>query len=324
LYSHHVISKDHYILAAGVGCIILLSSNVLKAAPQIGACPVFPDNNIWNTRIDSFPLDPRSDVYIEAIGPDVGLHADFGSGLYLGGPIGIPYVEVPGDQEPVDVHFFYFQESDPGPYPIPPDAPIEGGEHSRGDRHVLVIDTDNCMLYETFASYPLRNGSWLAGSGAVFDLNANDLRPDGWTSADAAGLPIFPGLVRYDEILSGTIAHAIRFTLVNTRNEHVWPARHDASSSSSMEYPPMGQRFRLRSDFDISSFSPEVQVILTAFKEYGVILADNGSDWFISGAPDERWNNDTLKELERVTCGDFEAVDVSSSMVDPDSGEAGG
>jgi hypothetical protein len=229
---------------------------------------------------------------------------------------------VPGTQPPVTVTFDYDDESDPGPYPIPPDAPIEGGPDSDGDRHVLVLDRDNCVLYEMWDSWPQPDGSWHAGSGAVFDLDSYDLRPDGWTSADAAGLPILPGLVRYDEVAAGEIRHAIRFTARQTNGDYyVWPARHKASSLSGSQYPPMGQRFRLKDEFDISGFSPEVQVILQAMKTYGIILADNGSNWFISGVPDERWDNDVLRELKQVHGSDFEAVDVSSLTIDPDSGQ---
>jgi hypothetical protein len=222
----------------------------------------------------------------------------------------------------VSVTFGYDDESDPGPYPIPPDVPIEGGPSSNGDRHVLVLDRGHCILYEMYDAWPQPDGSWEAGSGAVFDLNAYDLRPAGWTSADAAGLPILPGLVRYDEVASGEIRHAIRFTAPQTRRAYVWPARHYASSLTGLQYPPMGQRFRLKTGFDMSGFSPEVQVILQAMKTYGIILADNGSSWFISGAPDERWDNDVLHELGQVHGSDFEAVDVSSLMIDPNSGQA--
>ncbi len=292
--------------------------------PRLAGCDVFPADNIWNTPVGTLPLDPNSDAYVQTIGADVGLHPDFGSGTWAGGPIGIPYVDVPGDQARVAVSFEYADESDPGPYPIPPDAPIEGGPDSDGDRHVLVLDRDACVLYELFYAWPQGDGSWQAGSGAIFDLNSHALRPDGWTSADAAGLPILPGLVRYDEVASGEIRHAIRFTAPQTRRAYVWPARHYASSLTGPEYPPMGQRFRLRADFDISGFAPQVQVILQAFKTYGIILADNGSAWYISGVPDERWDNDVLRELRQVHGADFEAVDVSSLMLDPDSGQAGG
>jgi hypothetical protein len=295
------------------------------APPQIAGCNIFPVDHIWNTPIDDLPVDANSAAYINTIGAGTGLHPDFGSGVWPPGsssPIGIPFTTVPGTQPLVDVSFGYAGESDPGPYPIPPDAPIEGGPSSDGDRHVLVLDRDNCVLYEMWNSWPQSGGSWYAGSGAIFDLKSYTLRPDGWTSADAAGLPILPGLVRYDEVASGEIRHAIRFTAPETRHAYVWPARHYASDLTGSQYPPMGQRFRLKADFDITGFSPEVQVILQAMKTYGIILADNGSSWFISGAPDERWDNDVLHELGQVHGSDFEAVAVSSLMVDPNSGQA--
>jgi hypothetical protein len=286
-------------------------------------CAYFPPDNIWNTRVDSLPVDARSADYISTIGPGDGLHADFGSGLWDGGPIGIPYNAVPGSQPKVSVSFDYADESDPGPYPIPPDALIEGGPNSDGDRHILVVDHDNCTLYELYYAWPNGDGSWSAGSGAIFDLKSHALRPAGWTSADAAGLPILPGLVRYDEAASGTINHAIRFTVNLTRKEYIWPARHYASSSTDLKRPPMGQRFRLKASFDISGFSPINQAILKALKTYGMFVADNGSDMFISGVPDERWDNDDLHKLqERVRAADFEAVDESSLMLNVNSGQA--
>jgi hypothetical protein len=286
-------------------------------------CPLFPADHIWNTRVDGLPVDPKSAAYLTSIGPAAGLHADFGSGIWDGGPIGIPYTEVPGSVPGVPVSFDYADESDPGPYPIPPGAAIEGGPDGAGDRHVLVLDQDNCMLYELWNAWPQPDGSWRAGSGAVFDLRAYALRPAGWTSADAAGLPVLPGLVRYDEAAGGTINHALRFTVPSTRRAYVWPARHFASSSTSADLPPMGQRFRLRADFDISGFSPINQAILRALKHYGMILADNGSRWYLSGAPDERWDNDDLHLLQtRVHGSDFEAVDASSLMIASGSGQA--
>ncbi len=294
------------------------------APPEVAGCAVFPADNIWNAPVDGLPVDSHSDEYVATIGADDYVHADFGSGTWDGGPIGIPYVDVPGTQPKVTVTFDYDDESDPGPYPIPPDAPVEGGPDSDGDRHVLVLDRDGCVLYELFYAWPQPDGSWHAGSGAIFDLSSNALRPAGWTSADAAGLPILPGLVRYDEVAEGEIRHALRFTAPQTRRAYVWPARHYASSLTGAQYPPMGQRFRLRADFDISGFSEEVQVILQALKRYGMILADNGSAWFISGVPDERWDNDALHELHQVRGSDFVAVDVSSLMVDPDSGQVRG
>jgi hypothetical protein len=289
-------------------------------APTLAACTVFPENNIWSARVDSLPVDPRSNAYVQSIGLNTGLYADFGSGTWNGGPIGIPFAIVEGTQRRVGVTFDYDDESDPGPYPIPPGVPIEGGASSYGDRHVLVLDSDRCRLYETWDSWPQADGSWRAGSGAVFNLGSNALRPDGWTSADAAGLPVLPGLVRYEEVASGEIRHAIRFTASRTRRAYVWPARHYASSSTDPTLPPMGQRFRLKSSFDVTPYPASIRVLLVAMKRYGLILADNGSSWYISGAPDERWDNDLLRWLDSVRGADFEAVDSSGLMVHPDSG----
>jgi hypothetical protein len=289
---------------------------------KINGCQLLPVNNIWNTPIDTLPVDANSQKYINTIGANDTVHADFGSGLWDGGPIGIPYTTVPGTQEKVNVTFYYDDESDPGPYPIPSNAPIEGGSNSDGDRHVIVVDRDNCILYEIYDAWPQPDGSWEAGSGAIYDLKSNALRPAGWTSADAAGLPILPGLVRYEEVAAGKINHALRFTAPQTRRKYIWPARHYASSLTGTQYPPMGQRFRLKAGFDISGFSAKNQVILKALKKYGMILADNGSSWFISGAPDSRWNNDDLHQLHNVKGSDFEAVDESSLMINPNSGAA--
>jgi len=292
------------------------------ASPSVAGCTVFPADSVWNTPVDTVPVDPNSQNYITTIGANSGLHADFGSGLWAGGPIGIPYTTVNGTQPKVVIVFNYADESDQGPYPIPPGAPIEGGPQSAGDRHVLVVDKDHCILYELYSAYPQADGTWQAGSGAIFNLGSNALRPSSWTSADAAGLPILPGLVRYDEVVAGEIKHAVRFTAPQTRNSFVWPARHQASSLTGPQYPPMGQRFRLKANFDISGFSKDTQVILTALKKYGMILADNGSSWYISGAPDPGWNNDVLHELGRVTGSAFEAIDESSLIIKPDSGQA--
>ncbi len=303
------------------------SSVGLRASPQVAGCVVFPADNVWNTPVDALPVDENSDAYVATIGADGNLQADFGSGDWpegSGAPIGVPYTVVDAAQEKVSVTFEYDDESDPGPYPLPADALVEGGPDGDGDRHVLVVDRDNCILYELFYAFPQPDGSWQAGSGAIFDLNSNALRPEGWTSADAAGLPVFAGLVRYDEVAQGEINHALRFTAPQTRREYIWPARHYASDLTGDEYPPMGQRFRLRADFDLSGFSPDVQVILRALKKYGMILADNGSSWLISGVPDERWDNEVLGELRRVQGSDFEAVDVSSLLVDPASAQAQG
>jgi len=285
---------------------------------------VFPGNNIWNRRVDSLPVDASSQAYVTNIGATVGMHADFGAGLWDGGPIGIPFITVAGTQPFVPIDFIWYgDESDPGPYPVPANAPVEGGDASTGDRHVLVVDTGNCVLYELYYAWPQTDGSWQAGSGAVFDLASNAMRPAGWTSADAAGFAILPGLVRYDEVAAGAINHALRFTVPRTRNTYLWPARHQASSSTDLTRPPMGQRFRLKASFDISSFSTANRVILTALKTYGMLIADNGSSWYLSGAPDDRWDNDDLHNLQsRVHGSDFEAVDESLLMIDPNSAQA--
>ena len=286
------------------------------------SCPVFPADNIWNTRVDDLPVHAQSSAWVATIGASATMHPDFGSGVWppdSDTPIGIPYVEVDGVAG-VSVSFEYDSESDHGPYPIPSNAPIEGGPSSSGDRHVLVVDRSHCTLYELFAAYPQSDGSWTAGSGAIYDLNSNALRPSGWTSADAAGLPILAGLVRYDEVAAGEIGHALRFTAPQTQRAFVWPARHYASSFTGAEYPPMGARFRLRADFDVSGYDAEVQVILRALQRYGMILADNGSSWYLSGAPDERWDNEVLRQLKDLQGSDFEAVDSSSLIASVGSG----
>lgn len=268
----------------------------------------FPADNPWNRDVSAAPVDPNSATLIASCG-NRGLHADFGT-TWNGAPNGIPYVLVGRGQPRVDVTFEYADESDPGPYPIPPHAPVEGGPSGTGDRHVLVVDTDAWRLYELFDAHPVNGGrSWRAGSGAVFDLSSNALRPAGWTSADAAGLPIFPGLVRYDEAVErGEIAHALRFTCPRTRRAYVPPATHWASSSTDASLPPMGMRVRLRASFDTTGFSPEVRVILRAMMRHGMLLADNGSGWYVSGAPDPRWSDDRLAELGRVPSSAFEVV----------------
>lgn len=292
-------------------------------APPIGpnGCTVLPADNIWNTAVDQLPVSPNSSTYVNRIGAGSPLHPDFGSGTYNGGPIGIPFVTVPGTQTKYLATFLYADESDPGPYAIPLNAPIEGGSGSTGDRHVISIDINNCILYELYNAFP-QTSSWKADSGAIFGLSSNALRTATWTSADAAGLPIFPGLVRYDEILAGEIRHALRFTVPSTQRAYVWPARHYASSITDPTYPPMGVRFRLKASFDISGFSTTNQIILRALKKYGMMIADNGSAWFLSGAPDPNWNNTDLHTLTTITGSAFEVVDVSPLMVDPNSGQA--
>jgi len=300
--------------------LLLVEAGAPAQNPAIGSCPVFPAGNIWNVPVDHLPVSKQSPAYINTIGPNITLHPDFGT-VYNGAPNGIPFITVPGSETKYPVKFDYADESDPGPYPIPLKAPIEGGSQSSGDRHVIAIDTTNCILYELYAAYPESN-SWQAGSGAIYNLKSNALRPAGWTSADAAGLPIFAGLVRYDEVLAGAINHALRFTVPQTQKAYVWPARHEASSLTDPKYPPMGARFRLKADFDISRFSPANQVILNALKKYGMMIADNGSAWYISGAPDSRWDDDDLHRLTELKGQDFEAVDVAPLMVNPNSGQA--
>lgn len=308
----------------GLACAILagmvFASVAYSQALTIGSCPVFPANNIWNMPVDQLPVSSKSATYVSTIGQATTLHPDFGT-VYAGAPNGIGFVTVPGSQTEYPATFTYSDESDPGPYAIPLNAPIEGGSASTGDRHVISIDTTNCILYEMWSAYP-QVTSWQAGSGAIFDLTSNALRPAGWTSADAAGLPVFAGLVRYDEVLAGAINHAIRLTVPKTQEAYVWPARHEASNLTNSVYPPMGVRFRLRADFDISSYSAANQVILTALKKYGMMIADNGSAWYISGAPDSRWSDDDLHNLGKLTGADFEAVDVSPMMVNVNSGQA--
>jgi hypothetical protein len=279
----------------------------LGPGASLGGRRPFPPDNPWNHDISKQPVDPNSANLIASIGPDKPLHPDFGT-VWAGAPNGIPYVVVPGKQPKLPVKFHYADESDPGPYPVPPYAPIEGGPNGKGDRHVLVIDRGHWKLYELFAAFRQGRG-WKASSGAVFDLSSNKLRPAGWTSADAAGLPIFPGLVRYDEAVEHkAIRHALRFTCVKTRRGYVSPARHFASKLTDPNLPPMGMRVRLKAGYDLTRFPAEAQVILKALKKYGMFVADNGGDWFLSGAPDKRWDDDKLSTLKRVKGRDFEVV----------------
>lgn len=280
--------------------------------------PIFPPDNAWNTDVSQYPVHENSADFLASIGLDRGLHPDFGT-VWNGAPNGIPFVLVRDEQPEVRIRFrAYGDESDPGPYPVPPDAPIEGGPDSNGDRHVLVIDVDNLKLYEMYRAFPRRGGQkWRADCGAVWDLTSNDLRPFFWTSADAAGLPIFAGLVRYDEVVNkGEITHALRFTVSRSQRGFILPATHFASTSRDPDLPPMGLRLRLSDGFDITGFSPNVQVILRALKTYGMMVADNGSDGYISGAPDPRWDDDELRELGRVRMRDFEVVYTGDVITD--------
>jgi len=277
------------------------STNSSTGLPQI-----FPSDNPWNTDISSYPVHANSANFVASVGLTTGLHPDFGSDPNSG----IPYVVVDNTQPFVPITAQYASESDPGPYPVPANAPIEGGAQSTGDRHVLVVDSGNSKLYEMWSSTPNPPG-WNCGSAAIFDLTSNNLRPMYWTSADAAGLPVFPGLVRYDEVVTqGAINHALRFTIQNSQHGFVSPARHWASTSTDPNVPPMGLRFRLKASVSVAGLPPEVQVILTCLKKYGMMVADNGSNWFISGAPDPRWNDSNLHMINQITGADFEVVDT--------------
>jgi hypothetical protein len=278
---------------------LALSLGAASAGPQLAGCPVFPASNQWNQRVDTLPVAPGSDAIVAAIGADKPVHPDFGSGLWDGGPIGIPYNVVTAKTPRVKLGFEYADESDRVAYPIPPHVKLEYGS----DHHALLLDRSACKLYELYALHGRH-----AGSGAVWNLRSNKVRPAGWTSADAAGLPILPGLARYDEVGRGHIDHALRFTVERTRRAYVYPARHFASDLTDPNLPPMGLRFRLKASFDTSKFPRQARIVLEALKRYGMIVADNGSSWFISGAPDPHWSNDDLHTLGRVTGADFEVV----------------
>jgi hypothetical protein len=288
----------------------LAGAHPLPGAPH---CPTFPPDNPWNQRVDGLPVAANSALLVRSIGLGRSVHPDFGSGLYNGEPIGIPFAVVSKHTRRVPVSFDYASESDGRYYPIPPGVPIEGGASSSGDRHVIVVDRDSCKDYELYSAYPQRRGaSWRAGSGAIFSLRSDRLRPSGWTSADAAGLPILPGLARYDEVARGMIDHALRFTADQTRMKYVYPARHYASSSNDPSLPPMGLRVRLKANVDISHFPHQARVVAQALKRYGMILADNGSPWYVSGAPNRHWNNDDLHQLGNLSGREFEVVDTRS------------
>ena len=296
-------------LALGIACLAATASGA--PVPAAKNCPVFPTDNPWNRRVDTLPVAAGSDAIVRSIGIDDNVHADFGSGLWEGGPIGIPFTVVGKTTPKASVSFEYADESDRVRYPLPANVKIEGGPNADGDRHALLLDRDACRLYELFALR--REGNrWTAGSGAVYDLRSNRLRPAGWTSADAAGLPIFPGLARYDEVARGRIDHALRFTVERTRRAYVWPARHFASDLTDPTLPAMGLRFRLKADYPLAGYPRQARIVLQALKEYGMVVADNGSNWFLSGAPDPRWSNDQLHTLHRVPGSAFEVVDTSS------------
>jgi hypothetical protein len=289
---------------------IYASDEKSTPSPSLNSRQIFPPDDPWNTDISYEPVDPNSNVLIASIGLSTSLHPDFGT-TYNGVPWGIPYVVVTGNQSKIPVKFMYADESDRGPYPIPSEAQIEDGPKSDGDRHVLIVDKDNWILYELFSAVPGNGGTeWSAGSGAIFDLKKkSDQRPSGWTSADAAGLPILAGLARYDEIVEQSkLTHALRFTIQRSRRAFVSPASHFASSDSDANLPPMGMRVRLKAGYDISNFPPEARVILQGLKTYGMIVADNGGNWFLSGAPDPRWSDSQIETLKKVKGSDFEVV----------------
>jgi hypothetical protein len=295
--------------AAVIAALFGLSNSLLQTpvAPPVARCPVFPASNAWNRRVDSLPVAPNSDVIIRSIGLNTGVHADFGSGLWDGAPIGIPYDVVARKTPRSRVTFEYSDESDHVKYPIPKHVHIEGGS----DHHALLVDKSACRLYE-LGALERRNGKWYAWAGATWSLRSNNLRPAGWTSADAAGLPLLPGLARYDEVNRGAMNHALRFTAARTRRAYVWPARHYASSLSGPSLPPMGLRVRLKASFETSGFPPQARVVLETLKRYGMILADNGSNWYVTGAPNPHWSNDQLHSLGRVHGSDFVVVDPAA------------
>jgi hypothetical protein len=280
--------------------------------PTLAGCPVFPADNPWNQRVDGLPVLKNSAQTIAAIGLSEPVHPDFGT-VYDGAPNGIPYAVVSSSTPKVSVRFTYASQSDRGPYPLPPGVPIEGGARSTGDRHVIVVDRSTCTDYELYDAHPLNGGArWTAGSGAIFHLRSNRLRPAGWTSADAAGLPILPGLARYSEVKAGAINHALRFTAPCTIARYVYPARHEAATCSHPGDPPMGLRVRLKASVNISHLPRQARIVAQALKRYGMILADNGSPWYISGAPDARWDDSGLHELDQLTGRDFQVVDTKS------------
>ncbi len=295
------------------GLLAVPASLAAGRLPRIGGCTVFPADNPWNQRVDGLPVAKDSAQLIASIGLKDTVHPDFGSGTYNGEPIGIPYAIVSKHTPRVPVSFTYASESDGHLYPLPPNVPVEGGRSSTGDRHVIVVDKSSCRDYELYSAYPHNGGrSWSAGSGAIFNLRSDHLRPAGWTSADAAGLPILPGLARYQEVARGAIDHALRFTAPCTAARYVYPARHIAAACGSGTYPPMGLRVRLKASVNISGLPYQARIVAEALKRYGLMLADNGSPWYITGAPDPHWNNDALHQLDQLMGSDFEVVDTSS------------
>ena len=293
-------------LAAALA-VSLVALPAAAPAPRLAGCPVFPATNAWNKRVDQLPVAADSAAIVNSIGPSKGMHANFGSGLYEGARIGIPYDVVTKKTKRSRVTFEYDDESDHVGYPIPAGVHIEGGS----DHHALLLDRSACRLYE-LGGLERQGGRWHAWAGATWSLRSNKLRPAGWTSSDAAGLPILPGLARYDEVKAGAIRHALRFTVSRTRRAYVYPARHFASDRTDPNLPPMGLRLRLRASFDTSGFPRQSRIVLEALKRYGMIVADNGADWYVTGAPSQGWSNGDLHSLGRVTGSAFEVVDTSS------------
>ena len=328
IFSRRIIAADFFsrrsvVISAAFAVTLLVGCGSANSAPpNLAGCQILPANNVWNAPIDTLPLHASSNAWVNTIGATTKLHPDWGITETF---YGIPFATVTSAQPKVPITFDYPNESDPGPYPIPANVPIEGGPTGTGDRHVLVIETTNCILYETGNAYPLNGGtSWKGYAGAIWDLKSNALRTPDWTSADAAGLPIFPGLARWEEVAAGEINHALRFTVPKTRKGiYQWPATHWATNlADDVNNPMMGARFRLKANFDISGFNPSTQVILRALKKYGRILADNGSPWYISGTSNVNWPSAVLSDIKSIAGGNFEAVDVSSMIVNINSGEA--
>jgi hypothetical protein len=301
-------------VVVGVVLAAACSSSAPTAARPVAGCRVFPSDNYWHADISKLPVHERSAEWLSHMSTSVDLHPDFGPSYGEGPNYGIPITVVGASHRKVRVRFRYAAESDRVRYPLGRDTRIEGGRRSTGDRHAIVVDKDRCKLYETFDTR-VRNGRWTAGSGAVWSLTSNRLRPDGWTSADAAGLPILPGLLRWREVKGGEVDHAIRFTTNITSDHHVWPARHHAGASSSWEYPPMGARFRLAASFPTTGFGRHARVVIAAMKKHGLVLADNGSPWFFQGERNSRWPSRLVEQLKRIPASAFVAVDTSSMKV---------
>jgi hypothetical protein len=302
--------------------LLLTAGTAAAVPPGAPGCPLFPADSVWHADVSALPVHPKSALWLAASGgAAVKLHPDLGWAGGTAAPYGIPYTVVDAAHDTVPVTFTYASESDPGPYPLGPDTPIEGGNDALGDRHALMVDRDACVLYETYDTHYSPAGS-TAGSGAIYDLRSNALRPRDWTSADAAGLPILPGLLRLDEVLAGNVDHPIRFTMAKTDRSWVWPARHQAGLPTQGLLAPMGAWFRLKASYDVSGFGADTRVVLAAMKRHGMILADNGSDWFFGGEASTEWPDALIAELKQVPASAFEAVDTTPLMVDPDSGQA--